>query len=120
MTQPQIQELIDSGLVEIGSHSLNHPSLNKIDIEKAHKEIFESKENLESMFNIPIETFAYPGGAYNDDIIKLVKEAGYTVAVTTKPGLTVLDNDLYQVHRLRPGYLTVPLIKNYFEKLLFK
>jgi peptidoglycan/xylan/chitin deacetylase (PgdA/CDA1 family) len=120
MTQSQIQELIDSGLVEVGSHSLSHPSLSKITAEKAHTEIFESKEKLQNMFGIPIETFAYPGGAYNDDTIKLVKEAGYTVAVTTKPGITVLDNDLYQVHRLRPGYLTVPFIRSYFDKLLFK
>ena len=41
----QIRELSESGLITIGSHSMNHPNLSEINSEEQLKEeIFESKK----------------------------------------------------------------------------
>lgn len=120
MTQSQIQELVDSGLVELGAHTMNHPSLSRITPEKARTEIFDSKKRLEELFHVPVKTFAYPGGAYNNTVLDLVKETSYEAAVTTNPGTTLQYDHLYELPRIRPGFLTIPLIKNYFENLIFR
>lgn len=120
MTQPQIQELINSGLIELGAHTLNHPSLSRIPPTKARTEIFNSKKRLEALFHVPVKTFAYPGGAYNNTVLDLVKEATYEAAVTTNPGTTLYYDHIYELPRIRAGLLTLSFIKNYFENLFFK
>ena len=120
MTQNQIQDLINSGLIEVAAHTLTHPSLSSIPIAKARTEIFQSKQKLEELFHIPVTTFAYPGGAYNKAVIELVKEASYSAALTTHPGVNLLSDHLLELPRIRPGYLTISLIKSYFEKLFVK
>lgn len=119
MSLAQIHELIDSGLIEVGSHTMTHPSLEILHDEEAKKEIFESKKSLEETFGVSVTSFAYPAGAYNNETLKLVREAGYTIALTTHPGIIIKKDNLYEVPRIRPGSLTPTFIENYFEKFLF-
>ena len=120
MTQKELQEIQDSGIVEIGAHTLSHPDLRYLSLNKAQDEIVSSKVELEKMFSINVETFAYPGGGYNDNVIDIVKKAGYTVAVTTKPGITIKRDSLLTVKRIRPGFLTILQIKSFFKNFQFK
>jgi len=69
----QIKELSEAGF-EIGSHSLSHKMLTTLSNEEIEKELKESKELLEKNYNITINSFAYPYGKYNGDIIKLAKK----------------------------------------------
>ena len=69
---------------EIGSHTLTHPDLTKLSLEKARKEIEESKKWLEQIINKQLKMFCYPKGKYNNQIIKLVKQAEYFGARTTR------------------------------------
>lgn len=46
------------------------------------------------------KAFAYPFGQYNINTIDAVKEAGFTMAFSTKPGYNNPDDDLYQIKRL--------------------
>lgn len=80
-------ELIDSGVVEIGSHTMTHPNFAKIDTESKKKELAQSKNMLEARFGVDIKTFAYPFGILKDEDPDLVKEAGYLGAVTTVSGI---------------------------------
>lgn len=73
----QLEKLRAEG-IEVGSHSLWHPYLTRS--KKARAEIFESKKILEEKFGAEIQVFAYPFGDFNDEIEKLVKEAGYDMA----------------------------------------
>lgn len=43
--------------------------------------------------------FAYPFGAYNEKIIKMLKELGYTLAFTTKPGKVTIKTDPMEINR---------------------
>lgn len=88
-----------AGWMEIGSHSQTHPSLPKTS--RAHGEIFESKSMIQNHLQVPCEVFCYPGGFFNAKVTGLVKEAGYTLAVTTQPGKASLSNDPVKLPRVR-------------------
>ena len=106
MTKDQVREILKDGLVEFGSHTLDHPDLVYISRDEARRQIIDSKSLLEKEFGIKINSFCYPYGYYVPELIPFVKEAGYTNATTTKEG-TILDRDKYfEIKRFRPGYLT--------------
>ena len=103
LNEKEIKELVASGLIEIGSHTLDHSYLKTASQSIAKKQIFDSKALLEKMFNIHVETFAYPYGAYNQNIVKLVTDAGYKAAVTVARGTKQSDNNIFGLYRLRAG-----------------
>src|SRR3972149_4512534 len=72
MSQSQLQKLVIEGW-QIGSHTLNHPDLTAISLDQAEYEIKNSKEALEEL-GYQVDSFAYPFGRYNEDIIKIVKK----------------------------------------------
>ena len=106
LNKQQIQELLDSGLVEIGSHTLDHYNLKYVASSEAKRQIVESKQYLEETFNTPIETFAYPFGGFNDDVVQITKEASYSAAVSVIPGMTQSPDNLFYLSRIRAGSLT--------------
>jgi peptidoglycan/xylan/chitin deacetylase (PgdA/CDA1 family) len=117
LNDKEISELIDSGLVEIGSHTLDHVYLKTASQVLAEKQIKESKKILESRFKIKVETFAYPTGAFNQNTINLVKDAGYTAALSVIPGITQSETNLFYLYRIRPGIFTpqtiIKALENY-------
>lgn len=108
LTDKEIKDLIASGLVEIGSHTLDHPDLRAMKKDIAKKEIFDNKTRLEKEFGIPVPSFAYPYGGFSKETIQLVKEAGYTSAVSVIPGTHQSEESLFYLYRLRPGHLALP------------
>lgn len=88
----QIDEMKAAGM-EFGSHTLTHPDLTKISADEAREQIFTSKGNS--------TTFCYPAGKYNQDVINLVKEAGYKIAVTTKIGIAKESSSFLELPRIR-------------------
>jgi peptidoglycan/xylan/chitin deacetylase (PgdA/CDA1 family) len=106
LNEQQIRELIDSDLVEIGSHTLDHIYLKQSPKLYADKQIIESKKKLEERFGIKISTFAYPYGAFNPDNIEGVKKAGYTAAVSVISGEMQSQDNLFYLSRIRPGLFT--------------
>lgn len=107
LNEKQIRELIESDLVEIGSHTLDHVYLKVAPDLYAEKQIVESKKKLEERFGIKIKTFAYPYGAFNNKNIETVKSAGYTAAVSVISGVIQSEENLFYMSRIRPG-LFVP------------
>jgi peptidoglycan/xylan/chitin deacetylase (PgdA/CDA1 family) len=106
LNEEEINELISSGLVEIGCHTLNHAYLQNMSYDAAKKEIFECKEELSSRFKIKIETFAYPYGAFSKETVDIVKEASFSAAVSVIPGIYHTKDSLFYLYRLRPGLFT--------------
>ena len=111
----QIEEIIESDLVEIGAHTLNHRALPHL--KGARREIFESKELLEKRFGIEVRAFAYPQGAYNDEIERLVEEAEFTSAVTLELGNILNKDTFFKLPRIRPGKMTGSKLIDYIENL---
>ncbi len=101
----QVKQLEDSGLIEIGAHTLNHADLPILNEQKQWQEITESKKRLEDMYNITVSTFAYPYGRYDQTTINLVKKAGFFTAVTTQSETVQTSLGRYTLPRVRDALL---------------
>lgn len=78
MSPSQAKELVAMGH-EVGSHSLSHGRLTRIDRDRAWEEIDASKRALEDLVQAPVTSFAYPYGASDPEVRRLVGRAGYAI-----------------------------------------
>lgn len=85
MTRTQLLEMADGG-VTIGAHSRTHPDLRACSPNELEREVRGSKEDLEDLLAKPVTSFAYPTGLTNERVLAAVAAAGFTSAVTTRPG----------------------------------
>jgi peptidoglycan/xylan/chitin deacetylase (PgdA/CDA1 family) len=90
LTWAQVLEMRDSGMIEFGSHTMRHPNLERISLEDARWELFESKKRLEERLERPMLGFAYPygAGAFVPEIRRLALEAGYIYDFSIKQGIS--------------------------------
>lgn len=97
-----IEEMMESGLCSLGSHSVSHPFPSAVkkaaakgpeDYDKfLRKELGLSKSFLEETFKSKITTYAYPGGYHTPEMFPLAKEFGYDHLFTVKPGKVRRDS----------------------------
>ncbi|MBP4313979.1 polysaccharide deacetylase family protein, partial [Acinetobacter baumannii] len=101
LNDAQVKQLADSELIEIGSHTLTHANLNKLDDTDCLKELSDSKQWLEQLIEKPVTSFAYPFGIYSDRDVKLAKQSGYSNAVSTMEGIDDEQPDFMQLQRIK-------------------
>lgn len=80
----QLREMEANG-IEIGGHTVTHPSLGRVTGEQARQEIFGAMEALVHNLGNCSRSFCYPNGQHQDyssKTMKLVEEAGFVSAVT--------------------------------------
>lgn len=83
MNADQIKEMVHNGW-EVGNHSMNHFDLTLLDTQQQQQyEIVASREVLEDQLDVPIQTFAYPFGIYDQTVINLTYSTGYIAAMGT-------------------------------------
>lgn len=79
----ELREMLGHG-IEVGSHTMNHPILSRVDGERLQEEVFRSKQLLEQKTGVGISSFCYPNSApkdITDEVVQAVQRAGYTGAV---------------------------------------
>lgn len=101
LNDEQVQYLADSGLVEIGSHTLTHANLDKRSDAECLVELRDSKNQLERLTQKSVTSFAYPFGIYSQRDVDIAKQVGYRNAVTTKEGIDVGAPDFMQLQRIK-------------------
>jgi peptidoglycan/xylan/chitin deacetylase (PgdA/CDA1 family) len=77
MTEAHIKELSQSPYATIGSHGYYHNDLSQISIGDAAEELTYSKQYLENLIQKPVNSFAFPYGAYTPQVIEEAKKIGY-------------------------------------------
>ena len=82
MNRDQINEWLQNGF-DVGSHTMDHLDLIKLNYENKNKQIINSKKFFKDAFNIEIDSFAYPFGSYDNETLNIIKQ-NYNYAVTTK------------------------------------
>lgn len=81
-TWEQLQEMVQSGLITVASHTVNHLRLDTLSPEKVDYELIESKRILEQQLGVPIRYFTYPEGDFIDSVKQKVTAAGYKAALS--------------------------------------
>ena len=81
LATPALRELAQH--FEIGSHTLEHRYLTKLNIHDALMQIHDGKAALQDLLGKKVDGFCYPGGKYTALHSKMVQSAGFTYARTT-------------------------------------
>ncbi len=97
MTSAQIRELASAGMT-IGSHSLTHPQLTRMEPQAMENEVTLSRAKLQQMLGTAPDIFAYPYGAYDDQTIAAVRRAGYRAARELPGGPWNKPSDMFALH----------------------
>lgn len=103
VTQRQLEEIRDSGLVEIAAHTMDHAYLKDAPKNYALREMSESKKDLEQRLGIRVFSIAYPYGAFTAQTAELAKQVPFAVAVSVIPGVMQSKDNLYYLSRIRSG-----------------
>jgi peptidoglycan/xylan/chitin deacetylase (PgdA/CDA1 family) len=83
LTWEQLQEFAALPGFELGAHTLTHPALPGCSPEDARAEIARGADRLRERVGVEVKQFAYPFGAWNESIARLVAELGFRAAYTT-------------------------------------
>lgn len=103
---------------EVGAHTVSHPNLVLQESMDVTREIADSKSYLENLLQSEIEGFAYPGGYVNKETVGIVKNIGYTYAVTTNVGTNTSLGDCYTLERMGMPSTSVADLKRCIAKII--
>jgi len=95
----ELKDMSENGIT-IGSHTTTHALLIDIETESARHEISNSKSDLEDALAKPVHFFAYPYGRFNQQIEKVVAEAGYLGACSTRSGFNSAHANPFALRRI--------------------
>jgi glycosyltransferase involved in cell wall biosynthesis len=80
-TWEQLREMLASGLVTLGSHTVSHLNLTQIEPRRVQWELSASRARIEEMIEKPVQHFCYPRGLWNRRLEPLVRREYVTAAV---------------------------------------
>lgn len=95
----EVHEMVENGIT-VGAHTVSHPMLTHELEQSARWEIAECRRRLQEVCGGEVVHFAYPAGDYNDRVVDLVREAGYSSAVTTDYGWNADEANLHRLRRI--------------------
>jgi peptidoglycan/xylan/chitin deacetylase (PgdA/CDA1 family) len=101
LTPEQVAQLAREGC-GIGSHTLDHPILSRLDPAEAERQIVESRRLLEEWTGRQVRYFSYPNGKRDDvtpEVEETVRRAGYEGAVSTIEGRVTPRSDPFLLER---------------------
>jgi peptidoglycan/xylan/chitin deacetylase (PgdA/CDA1 family) len=99
LTNAELTALADGDLIEIGAHTMTHPSLCQHPPSLQREEIVGSRKALEALLGRPVTSFAYPHGDFARESVELVREAGFGSACTCKRDVVRPHTDPHRMPR---------------------
>lgn len=103
VTPHMVMELSHNMHVSIGAHTCSHPILSTLARGAAEREILQSKRDLAELVPNLSPVFAYPNGQPNDytsETISILRDAGFTAALTTTEGFNSAGTPPYEMKRI--------------------
>jgi peptidoglycan/xylan/chitin deacetylase (PgdA/CDA1 family) len=91
--------------ISFGAHTVSHPTLSRMDVEEAKREICESKEDIEVRIKGKVRHFAVPNGKvedFSDELKEYCKKIGMSTVVSTESGVVCKQSDAYFLRRISP------------------
>ncbi len=110
MTWDDVHALSRLG-IRIGAHTVTHPILSRLSEAEAQAEIRGSRAAIAAACGSAPRAFAYPNGRshdYTDAVVRTVRDAGFTCAVTTRFGVNTSRTSPYELRRGTPWETDIP------------
>lgn len=117
MTWDQAREMKQNGFT-IASHTMSHQSLTQLSDKQIAAELAGSREALDYQMGKQPQYFAYPTGAYDLRVAKLVEDAGYEAAFTIKYGNVDRACNLFALERV-PVFRTGDTFKSFLQRVRY-
>jgi peptidoglycan/xylan/chitin deacetylase (PgdA/CDA1 family) len=96
----ELKKLASSPYINIGSHTVTHPFLNRCTFDRQKYEMEESRNKLESWLGEKVEYIAYPGGEYDNDSLTIARDCHYKLGFSCNLGkVDVHSVDPYMIPR---------------------
>jgi peptidoglycan/xylan/chitin deacetylase (PgdA/CDA1 family) len=83
----QIRAMIAAGM-RIGSHGWDHVDWRNLDEAGRRREIHDARRRIEDEAGVPVTEAAIPFGAFDKDVLRHLKEAGYSRVYTSTMGMS--------------------------------
>jgi peptidoglycan/xylan/chitin deacetylase (PgdA/CDA1 family) len=102
MTADELARAAESGVIDIGAHTLSHPRLALLAPAEQYVEIESSRRILQEVTGAPVSGFAYPfgqSGDYDGTTVQLLHDLGFDHACSAFPGRVLRRTDRYQLPR---------------------
>lgn len=99
LTEEELKKL-PCDTVNIGSHCISHPKLTLLEMEQAKTELLESKKRLEAILGKDITLLSFPFNDYNEQIIKIARQAGYLRVFSNVPTYPISNVDCFLLGRV--------------------
>lgn len=116
MNLEQVKEMANNGMCW-GIHGYDHYWMNKLTEEKLEKDIDKALNVFDSIIDTNQWICCYPYGAYDDNVINIVKSKGAIAGFSTSPGITKLSKEeIFKLKRFDTNDFP-PKSENYREDL---
>ena len=96
----ELRGFVDSGLIDIGSHTCDHIRLlDTLSVVAMQEQVVDSAKELKLLAKQACELFCFPNGDYSEQSLELVKE-NYLAACTTVHGWNNAGSDMHLLRRV--------------------
>lgn len=103
LSENQMREMAQSGLVAFGSHTQHHRNLRGLSASQLTEEFAGSRERLEQVLGTSVDVLAYPNGRNGPAIRRMAAKSGYALAFGTAKEPCTRDSDPRNLPRHTPG-----------------
>lgn len=94
-----LQEMVDSGVIEVESHTASHADLTKLSEEQVNRELRDSQQSIKSRLGVTPVFLAYPYGNFNDKTVEIMRTYGYKGGFTVIRGATAFFHNNFSLNR---------------------
>jgi peptidoglycan/xylan/chitin deacetylase (PgdA/CDA1 family) len=99
LSQEELLDMADRGM-SIQSHSHSHALLDQLDVKELRDYLTESKRLLSELTGESVGFLCFPGGWYDEQVVRLAKESGYCAAYSSNVGVNSPGKFEYVVRRI--------------------
>ena len=113
LSHADLRSLVAEGF-EVGAHGHTHKLLWRLQPNEVREEVMPCKQALEDILGRQVDMFCYPGGRHDANVIRTLREVGYSGARTVRMLATRPTADAFEMPTTLQAYPHAPLtyIKN--------
>jgi len=95
---------------EIGGHTLDHVRLAGLPVARAREQVCGGRDQLQQLIGRPLAGFCYPGGRFDAQSMRIVREAGFQYARTVENLVIAPPTDRYRIGTTLQVYAHPPAV----------